>query len=66
MGVQIGPEYAQRHDGRDTEILAHREKVYKAAKARNPQRWSGNIRNWEHESIVYLNPTQDNKGQMAA
>jgi putative transposase len=48
------------------EILAHRERVYKAAKARNPQRWPGNIRNWKHVSIVYLNPARDSKVKMAA
>jgi putative transposase len=57
---------AQRHDGCDREILAHRERVYKTAKAKNPQRWSGNIRNWEHESVVHLNPSQDIKDKIAA
>lgn len=56
----------QRHEGRDREILAQRKQVYEAAKARYPDRWSGNIRNWEHESVVYLNPTQDNEARKAA
>ena len=56
----------QRHEGRDKEILKQRQQVYEAAKASYPERWSGNIRNWEHESVVYLNPTQDNEGRKAA
>jgi transposase InsO family protein len=56
----------QRHQGYDREILEQRKEVYEAAKARNPERWSGNTRNWEHESVVYLNPTQDNENSKAA
>jgi hypothetical protein len=37
---------AERHQGRDIEILAQR-KIYEAAKQRHPQRWSGNTRNWQ-------------------
>jgi hypothetical protein len=51
---------AQRHQGDDQEILEKRKRVYKVAKNRNPQRWSGGIRNWEHESVVHLNPMRDN------
>ena len=57
---------AQRHEGRDIELLAHRKRVYEAAKARYPQRWSGNLRNWEHEPVVYLNPMRDNEVKKAA
>jgi transposase InsO family protein len=56
----------QRHTGRDKVILARRQQVYEAAKARYPERWSGNIRNWEHEAVVYLNPNHDNEGRKAA
>jgi transposase InsO family protein len=50
---------AQRHAGRDAHILARREQVYRDAKARHPQRWSGNIRNWKPVGDVHLNPQQD-------
>ncbi len=46
----------QRHRGEDNEILANRKGVYQAAKLRNPERWSGDIRNWEPVTEVYLNP----------
>lgn len=57
---------AQRHDSRDIEILAQRKRVYEAAKERHPQRWSGNIRNWEHEPVVCLNPMRDSAVEKAA
>ncbi len=46
----------QRHSGIDIEVLAKRKIVYIDAKKRNPQRWSGAIRNWDHEIDVLLNP----------
>jgi putative transposase len=50
---------AQRHAGRDADILARREQVYRDAKARHPQRWSGDIRNWKPVGDVHLNPAND-------
>jgi len=47
---------AQRHAGLDNEILARRKRVYEKAKAQRPERWSGSIRCWEPEIVVYLNP----------
>ncbi len=47
---------AQRHRGEDIAILEQRHALYEAAKARHPERWSGPVRNWEPETIVYLNP----------
>ena len=47
---------AQRHEGRDTAILAHREQVYREAQKRNPQRWSQGTRNWKLDDQVWLNP----------
>jgi hypothetical protein len=49
----------QRHDGEDHNILAARRRVYEEAKARRPERWSGNIRNWEPVAEVWLNPPAD-------
>ena len=47
---------AQRHSGEDIEILAKRKLVYQKAKTQNPERWSGEIRNWDRIKEVYLNP----------
>jgi len=49
---------AQRHDGLDESLLEHRQAVYEAAQARNPQRWSGSSRNWQRIQAVHLNPDQ--------
>jgi len=46
----------QRHRSEDIAILKKRHHVYEAAKVQHPERWSGSTRNWEPESIVYLNP----------
>jgi transposase InsO family protein len=50
---------AQRHDGTDVVILEKRKGVYKEAKKLHPERWSGSTRNWNHESIVKLNPVNE-------
>lgn len=47
----------QRHRGIDEEILENRRAVYAAAKSRNPERWTGNTRDWSRVSQVKLNPT---------
>ena len=49
---------AQRHAGQEHELLRRREAVYKAAKARDPGRWSGETRNWEPVRVVHLNPAK--------
>lgn len=48
----------ERHAGTDTVLLNKRVEVYEAAKARHPERWSGNTRNWQRIDIVHLNPDQ--------
>jgi hypothetical protein len=40
----------------DDGILAKRAIVYELAKAKRPERWSGNSRNWEQMKTVTLNP----------
>jgi len=50
----VTPE--QRHRGEAPQLLRRRTEVYEAAKARNPARWSGPIRNWEPVGPVSLNP----------
>ena len=49
----------QRHSGEDRAILAKREEVYRAAKARHPRRWTGKTRNWDPVGDVELNPISD-------
>lgn len=46
----------QRHDGREPEILSHRQRVYERARRENPRRWSAQTRNWKSVEAVYLNP----------
>ena len=47
---------AQRHQGKDGEILNNRREVLTAAKEKNPVRWSNNIRNCDPVGSVMLNP----------
>jgi len=49
---------SDRHEGRDTAILAQRHQVYEAARERNKNRWSGDTRNWTTIGAVHLNPEQ--------
>jgi len=59
---------AERHAGLDTAILEQRRQILEAAKAANPQRWSGNIRNCKPVGSVTLNPENKliNNTQQAA
>jgi transposase InsO family protein len=50
---------ADRHAGRDRDILAQRHELYQQAKAAHPARWARQTRNWEHISVVTLNPERD-------
>lgn len=56
---------AQRHTGEDAAILARRERVYAAARARHPARWSGPTRNWTPEAAVWLNPEHESTDEKA-
>jgi putative transposase len=47
-----------RHRGDDRQILEQRKRVYEAAKAARPERWSGNIRDWNRIEVVTLNPSK--------
>ena len=49
----------QRHTGEASAILEHRQQVYREARARHPNRWSGEIRNWELPEQVWLNPGKE-------
>jgi transposase InsO family protein len=50
----VTPE--ERHTGKAAAIFEQRRQVYAAARDRNPQRWSGNIRAWHAPDRVWLNP----------
>ena len=49
----------QRHRGEDKVILKERKAVYEASKEKNPQRWSGEIRDWNPVAEVWLNPPKE-------
>lgn len=55
---------AQRHNKSDGAILANRKTVLEKAKAKNPRRWSGPIRNCEPVDSVWLNPDLEMKEQL--
>jgi len=48
---------AQRHTGEDRAILERRHEIYQQARARHPERWSGNTRDWSRVEVVRLNPS---------
>jgi putative transposase len=50
----VTPE--QRHNSQDEHILRQRRHVFEAAKAKNPNRWSGPTRSWPYRQSVHLNP----------
>lgn len=53
---------SKRHTGEDIAILENRKRVYEKAKEENPRRWSGReIKNFDHEKIVFLNYLQEEK-----
>lgn len=45
-----------RHTGAERRLLARREETYRRARQRNPQRWSGDIRDCSPAPPVKLNP----------
>jgi len=51
----------QRHQREDIAILEQRTVLYEAAKSQRPERWSGATRNWQPETVVYLNPNKSAK-----
>ena len=54
---------AQRHRGEDSAILANRKVVVETAKANNPSRWSGDIRDCDPVGSVSLNPEKESEKQ---
>jgi putative transposase len=49
----------QRHRGQAPGVLRQRKAVYEAARARHPERWSRQTRNWTLTPVVYLNPERE-------
>ncbi len=49
----------QRHFGHEEAILANRQRVYEEARSRNPERWSGPVRDWTPVGEVRLNPKRN-------
>ena len=47
---------AERHAGKDRQLLENRAKIYALAKQANPSRWSGKTRHWGYVDAVLLNP----------
>ena len=52
---------SERHEGKDKEILENRQKVYEDAKARHPERWQKETRNWSYKGEEWLNPERKSK-----
>jgi putative transposase len=55
----------QRHTGEDAVIMKKRDLVYQLARAQNPERWSGETRNWTLPGAVTLNPDRKLNLQLA-
>jgi hypothetical protein len=51
----------QRHRGEDADLLKKRSALYNAAKDSCPERWRYATHNWEHEQVVYINPTKSDQ-----
>ncbi len=50
----------QRHsEDHGLSILAKRDMVYETAKLKNPNRWTGDTRDWSIENQVWLNPEKE-------
>ncbi len=47
---------ADRHEGRDVELLAQGRRIYEEARSHNPHRWTGDTRSWKRPEVVMLNP----------
>ncbi len=49
----------ERHTGEEKAVMARRKEVYEAAKAKHPERWSRDTRNWDLPEEVWLNPPRE-------
>jgi putative transposase len=57
---------ADRHAGRDVEILARRRSTYERARRRHPRRWARTCRAWDRPLVVRLNPAHASSLENAA
>lgn len=59
---------AARHSGHDLGQLAQRQRVYKQAQQRHPERFGDRVRSWDSTRVVVLNPqgkgSKDTKDEM--
>ena len=55
----------QRHTQVAESVMRQRIEVYEAARARQPRRWSKEIRDWSLPDSVWLNPVKEAKPEMA-
>lgn len=51
---------AERHEGKDKDILKRRHELYEAAKAKHPERGARTTRNWEYREVEWINPERSN------
>ena len=49
----------QRHSGEYKAILSKRKEILHQAKAKNPERWRGDIQDCTLDEVVWLNPTNE-------
>ncbi|OOE93987.1 IS3 family transposase [Salinivibrio sp. IB643] len=54
---------AQRHRNQDTQVLTKRHAIYQQAKAKYPERWAKETRDWTPVSAVTLNPGKPEDNQ---
>jgi transposase InsO family protein len=59
-GIKFLTPY-QRHYHLDKEIMAKRIQTYELAKAKHPERWSRQIRDWSLPEYVCLNPMSEDE-----
>jgi len=52
--------YHHRHSGQGEELLVKRHHLYETAKAKHPERWSRQTRDWSIANEVWLNPEKSN------
>lgn len=50
---------ADRHAGRDVDLLAARRELYERARRRHPERWARHTRPWDRPKTVALNPKDE-------
>lgn len=55
---------SQMHAGKAKEVLEKRHHLYEEARARHPLRWSGKTRDWSLPEEVWLNPAENDPGDL--